>query len=403
MSEEKELTRGQKSYYKRLINEFNEAKDLSLSEFEKEKAEALSSLNILKVELLEQVKESEDQNRLVKEIVSDNKTLYQSKIEELEELYEAEKKELQDFYKSEIETYKSLYEVKKEELSGFLEETKDKIVETEAEFREKTDEIKAFHQLIFEEDEEDEVLSDDIKKFRTEFIGHKSEIEKIKLDIKLYNNELFGYVNSSENIVPGIKDKIKEQEEQIDLSVEFNNKKQDDLFNKIEGLLKGASTVALAKAFNEHKDSFNTSNKIWLGLFVASVTSMMIFTLLAFKDGTYELQDMWKYTLGNLPFLGGAIWIAIYSSKQRSQNKRLQQEYAFKEDVAKIYYGLKQEIEDLGTTEIGKKLNTKMLETILFVVGDNPSKTLDSSSHNDKGPVLEALNNVSSMIKDLKS
>lgn len=104
-----------------------------------------------------------------------------------------------------------------------------------------------------------------------------------------------------------------------------------------------------------------------------------------------------------LPFIGGAIWLAIYSSKQRSQNKRLQQEYAFKEDVAKIYYGLKQEIEELGGSELGVKLNTKMLETIISVVEDNPSKTLDNSSHNDKGPILSSIKSVAELVKNIKN
>ena len=114
-----------------------------------------------------------------------------------------------------------------------------------------------------------------------------------------------------------------------------------------------------------------------------------------FNKANFEVKEMWKGTLGNIPFLGGAIWIAVYASKQRSQNKRLQQEYAFKEDVAKIYYGLKKEIEELDDTELGKVLNKRILEVIVDVVSTNPSETLESISHNDKGPILEALNNIS--------
>lgn len=183
--------------------------------------------------------------------------------------------------------------------------------------------------------------------------------------------------------------------------MESNYKKNDELFNKIEGLLKGASTVALAKAFNEHKNSFNTSNKIWITLFVFSIMSMMGLSLWGFINANYEFKDMWKYTLGNLPFIGGAIWLAIYSSKQRSQNKRLQQEYAFKEDVAKIYYGLKEEVEKLGNSELGEKLNESVLKLIIDVVSLNPSTSLDSKSHNDNGPILDSIKSISEMVKNI--
>ena len=130
---------------------------------------------------------------------------------------------------------------------------------------------------------------------------------------------------------------------------------------------------------------------------------MMALSIIAFISSKYDPSEMWKYTLGNLPFLGGAIWLAVYASRQRSQNVRLQQEYAFKEDVAKIYYGLKQEIEELRDTELGQKLNEQVLAVVVETVSYNPSDTLDSKNHNDKGPVLEALNSVAEMVKDLKN
>lgn len=129
-----------------------------------------------------------------------------------------------------------------------------------------------------------------------------------------------------------------------------------------------------------------------MGLFIIFIGSMMEISVYIFKTADFDVKDRWKGTIGNLPLIGGAIWIAIYASKQRSQNKRLQQEYAFKEDVAKIYYGVKKEIEELYDTDLGQQLNKRILEIIVDVVSTNPSDTLDNSSHNDKGPILEALN-----------
>jgi hypothetical protein len=125
-------------------------------------------------------------------------------------------------------------------------------------------------------------------------------------------------------------------------------------------------------------------------------------TLTAFFMSNRDLAEMWKITLGNLPFIGAGVWLAIYASKQRSQNIRLQQEYAYKEDVAKLYYGLKNEIEQLDNTELGQRLNESVIQILVETVSFNPSKTLDNHSHNDKGPILEALKSISESIK-LKS
>ena len=67
-----------------------------------------------------------------------------------------------------------------------------------------------------------------------------------------------------------------------------------------------------------------------------------------------------------------------------------------------LYDGLKEEIEELGDTELGQKLNEKILSIVVDTVSYNPSETLESKNHGDKGPILEVLNSVAEMVKDLK-
>ena len=277
------------------------------------------------------------------------------------------------------------------------------IAETELEqYREN---FKELHEEIFG-DEDEESIAEQIREYSDEFEGITTNAKELQERINNYEKKLFGYdVKDEENDIDlehvnGIKDRIDSYVLNLDNLHKTHTERQVNLFEKIESLLKGASTVALAKAFNEHKESFNTSNKIWMTVFVCSLLLMMGVSIWGFVHTDYQFKYMWKYTLGNLPFLGGAVWLAIYASKQRSQNKRLQQEYAFKEDVAKIYYGLKQEVEELGDTDLGKKLNEKILGIIMDVVSENPSLTLESKSHLDKGPVLESLANITKMVKE---
>jgi predicted nucleic acid-binding Zn-ribbon protein len=286
--------------------------------------------------------------------------------------------------------------------------------EKETELQNKLDEVSNFYTSNFEENEDGEIVSEEIEGYVEKFKGYKAEIDELKTQINDYKSDLFGTEDEEGNEIKGLDHKIdslknqlqstiKESEAELNKFLEQNGEKRDELFNRIEGLLKGASTVALAKAFKEHKDSFIISNYIWMALFVLSIISMMALSVWGFVNANYEFKDMWKYTLGNLPFIGGAIWLAIYSSKQRSQNKRLQQEYAFKEDVAKIYYGLKEEVEELGDSELGKKLNESVLKLVIDVVSLNPSETLDNKSHNDKGPIVESIKNLGEVVKNIKN
>lgn len=276
----------------------------------------------------------------------------------------------------------------------------EKFENSENRINEISSQIASLHQDIFvPKIQGQQPLSDSLIDFTEKFKHSRSEINEIKEDIQSYYDDLFGTTNEFGIKIDGIQAKINGQIEKLDQLHTSHKSKQENLFHEIEKLLKGASTVALAKSFGDHKKSFDTTNYIWMALFILSIVSMMIISVYIFDKADFDIKDMWKGTVGNLPFIGGAIWIAIYASKQRSQNKRLQQEYAFKEDVAKIYYGLKKEIEELDDTELGKELNMRILEIIVDVVSANPSNTLESNSHNDKGPIMEALNNISSLIK----
>lgn len=273
---------------------------------------------------------------------------------------------------------------------------------TEIELAEIKNNIIAINSAIFEEDENGNILSDEIEEFKELFEKRKNEIITVQNEIIAYQNKIFGIKRDDGTETKGIQHNIDGFVKKLDTLYDDNTTRLEQLFEKIEGLLKGASTVALAKAFNEHKESFKWSNILWITVFIISIVAMMALSVIAFISSEYNLSEMWKYTLGNLPFLGGAIWLAIYASKQRSQNVRLQQEYAFKEDVAKIYYGLKQEIEELGDSDLGQKLNKQILSIIVETVSYNPSNTLESKVHQEKGPILEAINNVSQLVKDLK-
>lgn len=352
MAKEPEFKRGEKGWLKRFVNKFQSDAEVALDDFKTNAKSSISEVNTFKVELTNEI------NYLKETIIT---------------------------------------------------------LETKAKnLPRKFDKITNFSSKIFEEeDEEGNVLTDQIESFVEEYKEYKKEIVGLKQEIDEYKGELFGSEDEEGNEILGLNHKIeslktqlqtsiKDSQNEMDDFLEKNNQKRDELFNKIENLLKGASTVALARAFNEHKVSFNTSNRIWMALFVASIVSMMGLSLWGFANANYEFKNMWKYTLGNLPFIGGAIWLAIYSSKQRSQNKRLQQEYAFKEDVAKIYYGLKEEVDELGDTDLGKKLSQSVLELIIDVVSVNPSVSLDSKSHNDNGPMLESIKIITEALKNAK-
>lgn len=316
--EERELKKGEKAYFQRYINAFEEDAKKALSDIEK----------------------------LKKQLVDGSETVY-------------------SFEK--IEEYKNKF--------GIL------------------------YDFIFDEDENGETIENQLTSFKETAIKESKEILDLKNQISKYKDQLYGIEDENGKQIPGIVHKIENMQKQLAQNIEANEKKQKALLEKIEELLQGASTVALAKAFEEHKKQFDKPNKLWQWVFICTLVGLMGLSITAFFVSNPDLKDMWKITLGNLPFIGAGVWLAIFASKQRSQNVRLQQEYAYKEDVAKLYYGLKNEIEQLDNTDLGQRLNESVIQILVETVSYNPSKTLDNKSHNDKGPILEALKSISGTVK----
>lgn len=316
-----------------------------------------------------------------------------------------EERDLKTGEKAYFKRYLNAFEVDSKKLLAEIENLKKQLVEGSEnvysfeEIEEYKRKIAELHDYILAEDEKGETIEDRLNNFKDSAENKSKEILDLKNKISKYKDQLYGTEDENGSVIPGITHKIDNLQKKLALNIDANEKKQQALLEKIEELLQGASTVALAKAFKEHKEKFDEPNKLWQRVFIGTLVVLMALTVTSYFASGQKLTEMWKITLGNLPFIGAGVWLAIFASKQRSQNIRLQQEYAYKEDVAMLYYGLKNEIEQLDNSELGQRLNESVIQILIETVSYNPSKTLDNQSHNDKGPILEALKSISQAVK----
>lgn len=211
--------------------------------------------------------------------------------------------------------------------------------------------------------------------------------DKIKAEIELksienFKTELFG--DTEKNIV-GQKQRIDALEEEIKASKKIWDDNADTLFKKIEGLLPGATASGLAKAYQDQRKSYNLPYWLWAAVFVLTLCGTIWFAVENLHDAT-SVEDALMKVISRLPFFIPAFWLAIFASKQQSQNKRLQQEYAYKEALTKSYEADKRELEKLPDSPEKSMLSSKLLETMIDAAKYNPSETLGSKTHNDRPP-----------------
>lgn len=185
----------------------------------------------------------------------------------------------------------------------------------------------------------------------------------------------------------------KQRFDTIESEIKHNKKTWEDnadtLFKKIEGLIPGATATGLSKAYQAQRESYNMPYWLWATVFTLTMCGTICFAIANLKDAT-SVEEAFIKVISRLPFFIPAFWLAIFASKQQSQNKRLQQEYAYKEALTKSYEADKREIEKLPESIERNQLSAKLLETMIDAAKFNPSETLGSKTHYDEPPsVLE--------------
>lgn len=327
---------------------------------------------------------SDDENKSIQEQIA---TLLKSVEEKYDAINKFHDETLVDGTNESTQTV--ITEAKKDILRD-VKEANEKLVDISA----KIEKLDKFYIKIFGIEDKDGKVTGGLEK---ELEQRIKDLEKFKTEQeKTYNEEMTSRL---------VALKKYEQEQQA------NNK---NLFEQIESLLPGATSAGLAKAYQDMKASFEDPIENWNKIFVGSIVIMFIATFLSFidigvlRDATWTLfafKQMGDYTstlnslLFKLPLYAPLIWLAIFASKRRSENQRLQQEYAHKEALAKSYVSYKMQIDELKQED--KKLLEKLLDSSINTLAYNASESLDKK-HGDSTPIHETIKMFVEQVTKLK-
>lgn len=292
---------------------------------------------------------------LKSKLIDDDDSI-ESQIDAMHEEANSKYQKINEFYNETLidatgqESTKTAIEEAKKDILRDTKEASDKLTETSA----KIEKLDEFYQEVFGE-------IDDITKKREG--GHRKEL------------------------IASIKDLAKYKE--------LQSKKYDALFAKIESLLPGATSAGLASAFLTRKEVFAKPNQLWTATFITALLGMFAYSVATFQTIT-TLEGALVQILNHLPLYIPVVWLAIYASKRKSENKRLEEEYAHRESLANSFIGYKEQIEQLNKDDT--EALKEFLNNILNEISKNPSETLDGK-HGDSTPLKEVLDQLIEMKK----
>lgn len=318
---------------------------------------------------------------------------------------ESKYKDIYDFHDKilkEDEEGKSLKSTLDETIKDIFKE-KENIDDNLIQVSEKTEKLKEFYIKIY--GSVDEKTGERINGLKEDIDKRILDLEKYEKDQKkLFNDYLSDKINLfdrfQENISNNnnnfINEKIKDLEKYEKEIITKNN----ELYKKIESHLPFATTAGLAKAYEEERKRFRFPLIIWNGVFILTLCCMFIISFKYLNIGNTTIEAFGINIIKTLPLILPCIWLAIYASIRRSENQRLEQEYAHKETLAKSYSGYKKQIDALSSDEDELLLN-KLLDNSIETISKNASESLDKK-HGDGLPIESIINKVNEQLNSKK-
>jgi len=233
-------------------------------------------------------------------------------------------------------------------------------------------------------------LKEEIEETKEGLTEKISAVEIKKEDIDKFFIKIFGEEDAQGKRSGGLSTRISQKEKEADAFLNTQEKKYKELFEKIESLLPGATSTGLAQAYYDQKISYKWPVIIWAVVFIFALVGVFITGLISY-DGSIKfsfenilsVEQATSKLIAKIPFFFALIWLAAFSSKQYRQNKRLEQEYAHKEVLAKSYQGYKRELESQGKTATDKEIIATLHKVLVATIAKNPSEIMDDGRSED--------------------
>ena len=330
----------------------------------------------------------------------------------LQEYTDTIKKALEDINLEKIkEDVKEIYRLKNELIDG-ENSIEDSVKDFFDEIKEKYTKIAEFHDETLIDEKDYISTKTEILEAKKDILNdinltkkHLTETNKDLEDLEKFYVKIFGKFDEEEGKrIGGLEQELATRKKELE---EFKNdqinklnelkeehgSKHKAFEEEIEKLLEGATSAGLAEAYSVERKKFICPIRIWNGVFVVCLFAISILSFITLKNLS-SIEEIAKSILHSLPITLPLIWVAVYASKRRSENQRLEQEYAHKEALARSYISYKKQISELGKED--SELLEKLILEAINAISYNASKTLDKK-HGD-GTIL---NEITQSIKNL--
>jgi hypothetical protein len=257
-------------------------------------------------------------------------------------------------------------ENKKTELDGIFgaaNQTKDQISALLNDANSKQDQISALENTISQKNQSTDQILAEIKQKQEQAVGLLDSVNKISSDIDQKKSKIDNFESETEELV----------------------KKNKELSEKVSDLLQKAAAGRLFNSFNLRKQEHEKSSNFWFKIIAVCVIALTLVAIwiawIAHYKGILSYEFLVKFSI-SFPVIYGL----IFSTRQYTKTRRLEEEYAFKSAISlslEAYRDLIKKESEHTTKESVVPFLTEAVSKIF----SSPSITISNHPHKEDSDI----------------
>lgn len=223
---------------------------------------------------------------------------------------------------------------------------------------------------------------EEIQSLKSEFEEQQKTIRETSKTIETEMDEIGKIGTNANELIEEIKDvksNVEESENYINENMEKISKlhsEYEDLREKIEALLPGATGAGLAKSFYDRKTTLEKRIKYASLVFYVAIALLFGLGFFVFKESIVASSpsEMLSIFLQKSPYFLGVLLLIEFSRRQYNSAQKLEEDYAFKEATSKSFDGYQKA---MAKQKIGEKTLAETLgQNVLQILSDRPGRLI---------------------------
>jgi len=175
-----------------------------------------------------------------------------------------------------------------------------------------------------------------------------------------------------------IEKRVKEYEDSL---ADFE-RRANEQFEEIKGLLPGATTAGLAHAFDERRKGFRLPSYGWQFIFMAAIVVLIAIASDALAEvsrGKTDLSydDLFRLWLSRFPVAAALVWVALHAGREAALAQRLEEDYGYKAAIASSFQGFQKQMAEISTAQASDSPLGKLCDDTLSTLASPPGRIYD--------------------------